>query len=290
MEQFVGAKRLKPLNDFIFKKIFGENTDKDLLIGFLNSIVSFRIEDIEVREEKLTKESLVEKQGILDIKAITSKKEKINVEVQLLNQYNMVHRTLFYWSKLYTENFKSGQNFKELSQTITINLLGFEMLELESYRSTFHLYEDTEKCMLTDLLEIHFIELPKFDKIENKDYSNPLHRWLLFLKEDVPTEELEVLRGMDGLINKADNKLNYLSADDEVKREYELREKHLSDEKTRIEGARAESKEEGIKEGKEAKAIEMAKKMLKKNKSVEEIAEFTELDMDVLEKLKQNLN
>lgn len=88
-------KRLKPLNDIIFKKLFGENQDKDLLIGFLNSILEHDVEDLFIVEDKLTKENIDDKQGILDIKAICCSGEKINVEVQLANEYNMKERTLF---------------------------------------------------------------------------------------------------------------------------------------------------------------------------------------------------
>ena len=147
----------------------------------------------------------------------------------------MVHRTLFYWSKLYTEIFQAGQDFKEL---------------------------------------------PKFDIINNKDLLNPLHRWLLFLKEDISTEVLEAIREMDELINKADNKLNFLSADEEVKREYELREKRLSDDRTRMEGAREE--------GREAKAIEIAKSLLDVL-PISEIAKHTRLSTEAIEAIKKQV-
>jgi predicted transposase/invertase (TIGR01784 family) len=278
------TKRLKPLNDFVFKKLFGEQSDKDLLIGFLNSILSVKIEDIEIKEEKLEREKLEDKQGILDIKAVTDKGEKINIEVQLINQYNMIERTLFYWSKLYTEGFQAKQNFKELKKTITINILGFSMLETVHFHSSYHLYEDETKHLLTDLLEIHFIELPKFKKIEF-DLHNPLHRWLLFLQEDVSEPILEEITMMDNLIKKAEEKLTYLSLNDEMRRMYELREKFLRDSITQIEGAKEEGRKEGRKEGEKEKAKEIAKNLLQEGFSIEKVRKLTGLDEEEIKAL-----
>ncbi|MDR0140206.1 PD-(D/E)XK nuclease family transposase [Metabacillus idriensis] len=64
-------KRLKPLNDFVFKKLFGENKDKDILIGFLNAVLDTEVDDLYIVEEKLNKDKIDDKQGILDIKALS---------------------------------------------------------------------------------------------------------------------------------------------------------------------------------------------------------------------------
>jgi predicted transposase/invertase (TIGR01784 family) len=61
-----------------------------------------------------------DKLGILDIRAKTAKGEQLNIEVQLVNQYNMDKRTLFYWSKIYSEQLREGQPFNDLKKTITI--------------------------------------------------------------------------------------------------------------------------------------------------------------------------
>lgn len=274
-------KRLRPLNDVIFKKLFGEKKDKHLLISFLNAILNYDVVDVDIQEEKLTKETLDSKQGILDIKAKTYAGEKINIEVQLLNQYNMIQRTLFYWSKLYTENFKTKGNYKDLSKTVTINLLGFTLFEESPYHTTYHLYEDTSKQRLTDLLEIHFIEFPKFEQID-KNLHNSLHCWLLFLKGDIADSLLKEVIQMDELIQQANDKLMFLASDDETRRLYELREKHLSDEITRIEGAKEEAAS--------IKAKEIAVKLLKMGHSVDSICELTGLSKEEIEEIKHKSN
>lgn len=262
--------RLKPLNDFVFKKLFGEQKDKEILISFLNSVLSSDIKDVDIKEEKLQRDRIDDKLGILDIKATLSTGEKINIEVQQL-KYNMIKRTLFYWAKLYTENFKVSDEYEMLTKTITINILGFNLLDSESFHSSYHVYEDTTFKRLSDDLEIHFIEIPKFRKTD-KDLNNSLHRWLLFLQEDVEPSILEAIVSMDNVIRRAEEKLTYLSSDEEFRRLYELREKQLRDEISRINDARRE----GIKEGKK----EVVKRLLDLNTPLEVIAQATGFSED----------
>ncbi|USK36744.1 Rpn family recombination-promoting nuclease/putative transposase (plasmid) [Bacillus sp. F19] len=272
-------KRLRPLNDFIFKKLFGDNQDKELLIGFLNAILDDEVKDLYIVEEKLTKEKIDDKQGILDIKAICYSGEKINIEVQLANEYNMKERTLFYWSKLYTENFKASEKYSDLNKTITINILGFKLLdEVESFHSSYHIYEDHTKKLLSDLLEIHFIEMPKFNE-EEVDLHNPLHRWLLFLRGDtVKQPNLEEVFILDQLVAKAEDKLRRLSADEETIRMYQLREKFIADQKTQIDGAKNE------------KAIEIAKSLLKvPSMSLLDVANHTGLPFDIVKEIAKDI-
>lgn len=267
--------RLKPLNDVIFKKLFGEEDSLDFLEGFLTALLGFEVTDLLIESEKLSIENINDKQGILDIKATMSQtKEKINIEVQLSNQHNMIERTLFYWSKLYTENFKKGEDYTTLTKTIAINILNFDMLPINNFHSKYQLFESQEKTLLTELLEIHFIEYPKFKKY-TADLNNNLHRWLLFLQEDVPEKTLEEVIEMDKTIAKAESKLKRLSADEETKRMYDLREKFLSDTKTQINGEKRE----------------IAKKLLKKYKamSISDVAEMTDLPIDQIERLEREV-
>ncbi|KZL89738.1 PD-(D/E)XK nuclease family transposase [Clostridium magnum DSM 2767] len=74
-----------------------------------------------------------DKTGILDVRVKTEDGTHINVEIQLLNQYNMVERTLFYWSRLSNSQLKKGQNYRNLKRTITINILNFDYIDIEKF-------------------------------------------------------------------------------------------------------------------------------------------------------------
>ena len=128
--------KLDPKNDVVFQKIFGNKENKDVLISFLNAILknelSQTIISVELDDKILNTEMILdEKIGILDIRVTTNKNVKINIEIQLLNQYNMIQRTLFYWSKLYFDQISIGSKYSELEKTITINILNFKYLDLE---------------------------------------------------------------------------------------------------------------------------------------------------------------
>lgn len=285
--------RLKAKNDFIFQRIFGRQENKEILISFLNAVLMLengsRLTDIEIIENtRLSKDRPYDKLGILDIRAQTLEGIQINIEIQIINQYNMDKRTLFYWSKLYTEQLNEGQAFNELKKTITINILDFEYIKVENYHSVFHLWEDSNKdYKLTDVLEIRFIELPKFRKIQ-PDMSKPLDRWLLFL-EDSPKEVLDMAIKAEPAIEKAQKVLEYLGTNEEIRRYYELREKAIHDEITRITGAREEGIKEGIKEGIEEQKLESAKKMIQDGIDDNLIEKYTGISKSEIESLKKML-
>ena len=259
------------------------------MISFLNAVLeledSEKLYDIEILDNtKLKRDGPADKLGILDIRAKTLAGEQINIEVQLVNQYNMDKRTLFYWSKMYSEQLKEGQPFDDLKKTITINILDFNYMDVDSYNTVFHLWEDRHKgYKLTDVLEIRFIELPKFRKAKF-DLSRPLDRWLVFI-DDLPEEVLKMAMKAEPVIAKAEELLEYLGSLDEVKRYYEAREREVHDEVTRTNGAKEEGRKEGRKEGQQEKQLEIAKKMLYRGLPIEQIIECTGLSINEIEKL-----
>ena len=250
-------RKVKPLNDFIFKKLFGEKGNEDILLSFLNAVLKRTcvepIEEVSIIENKeLTKELIADKTGIIDVRARTAKGEEIDIEVQLTNQGNMEKRTIFYLSKLYTNGIKQGEDYSKLPRVITINLLDFEILGTKGYHSSFHFWEDEEKdYMLTDVAEIHFLEYPKFRRLNEKNYKdNAIERWLAFLEKDISEDTLKELVAMEPAIKKAESKLEHLSSDEETMSMYYAREKSLHDQANMIYSAE------------QRKALEIAKSLL----------------------------
>ena len=282
-------RKVKPLNDFIFKKIFGEKGNEDILIAFINAVLKRtkkeQIVEVEIIDNKqLTKELILDKTGIIDVRAKTSKGENIDIEVQLTDQGNMDKRTLFYWGKMYLENIKQGQDYTSLEKVITINILDFEFLGTESYQSSFHLWEDIEKdYMLTDVVEIHFLELPKFRKKKDKDYrENAIERWLMFLEKDTPETTLKELMSLDTAIEKAEQKIEYLSSDEETMRIYYERERSLHERANMISSAEER--------GDLNRAKIAIRNMLSKGMTKELISEMLEVSIELVEEVyKENI-
>ncbi|MCS7464992.1 Rpn family recombination-promoting nuclease/putative transposase [Paenibacillus doosanensis] len=271
---------LDPRNDFVFKRIFGSEDNKDILLAFLNRTF------METNEPPLTeiilmnpyteKDAPSDKQSILDIKARTIDGKLVNIEIQLFNRYDIEKRTLYYWSKMYSDQLAEGQTYRELKKCITINILDFSYLPDKQYHSVFRLREQRTGLQLTDDLEIHFMELPKLDDT-NVLVEGGLVNWLLFLK-GVDQSTWEVLTMNEPMLKKAMTTLKFLSQDAEARQLYEARQKYLHDEASMIEGAKAE--------GERKKALEIAKSLLDSNVDIAVIAKSTGLSMDEIEKLR----
>lgn len=275
--------RLKPLNDFIFGKTFGEKGDEEQLLSLLNAILAktkhkklVRIEIVEHRT--FTAEVVGDKTSIFDIRAAAEDGTRINIEVQLRDYGNMDRRSLFYWSREFASGLDRGDDYSRLANVIAINIVNFEAVHVDDFHTVFHLWEDTHRdCLLTDALEIHFIDVRKFNALPEKNIKNdPLHRWLTFFDQNISEDLLKELMNMDAAINKANEKLTFLANDKEVLRLYHMREMAQIDYNSGIKKAKDEGKLEGKIEGK----IEIAQNLLKMNMPHDQIAKATGLTLE----------
>ena len=109
--------QLKVTNDYIFKKIFAKKGNESILKDLLNSILQIKIKSIEViSDANLERQLESNKLGILDLKAKLDEETIVNIEIQIINRYNMIERTLFYWSGLYYNVLQKGVDYKEIKK------------------------------------------------------------------------------------------------------------------------------------------------------------------------------
>jgi predicted transposase/invertase (TIGR01784 family) len=273
-------ERLNPLNDYLFLKLMGEEGDEEQCLAFLNAVLGSKgkkpVKLIKILENKtFTADVAGEKTSILDVRAETDVGEKINIEVQLKDLHNMEKRTLLHWGREFTKGISAGDDYKDLPKVITINIVNFDNIKLEDFHTCFHLWEDDSRdYLLTDVLEIHFINMVKFRKLKTKDIVNkPLERWLTFFDIKTPEKILQEVIQMDGAINKTYERLNFVSQDKEVLRAYHMREMALSDWTT------------GVNTAIEKTQIEIAKKLLHEGLSTEIIQRTTGLHMETIQSL-----
>lgn len=274
---------LKPTNDFIFKKIFGETKNKDLLKDLLESILTdIQIEKVEINKDvSLERKMITDKLGILDVVATLNNKTKVNIEMQIKDYYNTVERSLFYGTGIYHENLKSGEDYIDIPQSISIWITNYNVFKEGPFHEKAVLKRDFENIVLTDRLELHYIQLPKF-KEKCKLISSKLEEWLTF----IINENMEAIKMSENEnIKKAEEELQYLTGDEESKRLAYLREKAIRDEMAAMTKARREGKEEGIKEGINSNTKEVAKKMLSKGLEIELIMEITGLTKEEIKNL-----
>ena len=275
------TRKFNPLNDFLFYKVMGEKGSEPQLIGFLNAVLcrSGRsvIESLEILEKKTFVKDLFEgKSCTLDVRATLSDKTKVNIEVQLDNEYNMDRRSLFYWSKLYIDGFEKGGDYRELPDVIAVNIVNFCFPKDGSTHTCFRLREETDpKIILTTALEIHFVSMIKYKKqMEKKmDLENPLNRWLAWFDTGSPPELAEEVIGMDSAIMAANEKLELVMQDEAARELYEMQQKAEWDWTSGLNGARREGK------------LEIARNALVEGISIDLIQKITGLEFYVIQGL-----
>lgn len=279
---------LNPQIDFVFKKIFGTEKNKPILINFLNAVIkpTTPIKDVEIKNNYIDKDFLEDKFSRLDVKATTSNKEHINIEIQVKNEYNMIQRTLYYWSKMYSEQIQNRDNYSKLERTVCINILNFKYLKNDKYHNAYRLKEITSNEELTDLQEIHFIELPKFNEIGNKEYvenvekMDALEKWLEFLVEP-ESNTVRQLELSNEEIKLAKSELYRLSMDSNEREQYNMREKAIYDRISALENAEAKGKIE--------RELELIKESLNQGLEISLISKITGLSEEEILKIKKDI-
>ena len=283
------VKTLSPKLDVVFQALFGEVGNESITKGFLETILERKIDSIDLsRNPILRREFKDEKLGVLDIIAKLDENEICNIELQIVDKKNIIERILYYWSRLYSRQIKSGEDYKILQKAIVILITDFKIENLEEldYHSRWKIMEDKQgkKIILTQKLEIDIIELPKIIGKE-KEQDNLLD-WLYFLenpKSERVTEKMKENENLKEAVKKLDN----LSEDERMQRIADLRQKAIMDEKAIYEKGLEVGIEKGIMEGSQKEKIEIAKKMLELKIDKETIAEATGLTEQEIEK---NLN
>lgn len=279
---------LNPQIDFVFKKIFGTEKNKPILINFLNAVIkpTTPIKDVEIKNNDIDKDFIEDKFSRLDVKATTSNKEHINIEIQVKNEYNMIQRTLYYWSKMYSEQIQNRDNYSKLERTVCINILNFKYLKNDKYHNAYRLKEITSNEELTDLQEIHFIELPKFNEIGNKEYvenvekMDALEKWLEFLVEP-ESNTVRQLELSNEEIKLAKSELYRLSMDSKEREQYNMREKAIYDRISALENAEAKGKIES--------KLEVVKESLSQGLEISLISKITGLNEEEILKIKNTI-
>ncbi len=267
-------KILSPKSDLIFKLIFGDNRNIDILADFLQSVLDLpKVEysHITIVDPHFRQETIDDKLGILDVKLHTKNGKIIDVEIQVSDVPQMRERILFYSSKMITEQIGKGGSYK-LKKVISIVITDYNLItENDTYHNKYLLYDKNTGSKFTDVLEINTLELPKLPIAED---HTMLWNWLQFLKSS-DEEELAMLAQKSPQIEKAVGILKVLSQDERTRLLYEEREKARLDNQARLEGA--------FEQGGTSKAIRIAKNALKKNMPLHEIVAITELSYEEIE-------
>lgn len=242
--------------------MFGTNGSEDILIAFLNAMLQESLDSpiasLQLEDPHLHREHVNDKLSILDISATLNTGTKVNVEIQLNNNHDMMKRSLYYWGKLYTSQLQKGMPYSSLHKTITINLLNFIMFsDHKEFHTTGTLWNTQHQKLLSDDIEIHIVEIPKLTKQWHEEkvnpWKDPFARWLLLLsanEDEHLTKTLEdIAMNRDPILQKAINKWERMSQDSSFRQAYDAREKVLMDEAAKFAHAEKEGMKRGLEKG-----------------------------------------
>ncbi|NSM57053.1 Rpn family recombination-promoting nuclease/putative transposase [Wolbachia endosymbiont of Atemnus politus] len=295
------SKFLDPKNDLSFKKIFGSEKNKNILIHFLNDILDFftsdQIIEIEFLSTIMDPEIASDKQSIVDVLCKDSIGNRFVIEMQLARDKGFEKRAQLYAAKAYSRQLDKSGNYIDLQKVFFIAISNCNLLPEEvDYISTHNIRDiKTNGHYLKDL-QFVFIELPKFTKNKVEQLENTTERGCFFFKyaEETTEEDLKKIAAEAPIIKLAYDELDRFRWNEKDLIAYEERILSVQKEKAileqRLDDAKLEGRLEGIQIGEEKgemKAkIAVAKNLLKAGVSVDLIAESTDLSLDEIRKLR----
>lgn len=245
---------IDPKVDYAFKHLFGRDATRPLLASAIDSVLEpapgHAIRDLELRNPLNPKEALDDKLSILDIKARDETGRQFNVEMQMLATRSFIKRIIYYAAKLYQQQLHESEEYQRLRPTISISFVNAVLFPEEAaYHLRFRLWEDRRQLRLSEDLEFHILELPKFNKAA-EELGGDLDIWLYFLRyaEKMDTADLPLALRRP-LIERALEELKMLTQNEIERERYEARLKAQRDYASGMKDANLEGLEIGRKEG-----------------------------------------
>ena len=171
-------------NDTVFKLVFGNPANKRILVCLINALLKYegkdKICEITILNPADDAEFMGDKTTYLDLKAKDRSNRHYNIEMQVDVPKSWPKRALYYASKLYTSQLEEGEKFPKLRKTLSISLLkGNLFQETKKLHNIYRFRNDDDGSLLGDeLIDLHFLELSKFDKEKPRALSTRFEKWL----------------------------------------------------------------------------------------------------------------
>lgn len=265
MMQFLDVR-----TDYSFKKIFGSDTSKEILISFLNALVydtkSIKIKDLTIVDPYNIPMIKGVKDTFVDVKAVLDDDTKVIIEMQILNHAGFEKRVLYNAAKNYSIQLNKAEDYHLLNPVIALTIVDFTMFKKSSHIiSNFQLLEKEEFVKYNDDIELIFVELPKFNKTLD-ELANIKEQWIYFLKNAGSLEYIP--SNLNDEIQKALQNANEANlTKDELEAQHKRKEfisiQRLALMKADTEGF-SRGIEKGIEQGIEQGKIEERKKLIVK--------------------------
>lgn len=281
---------INPKTDFAFKKIFGDEQNKEILISFLNAILyqsNSAIESLEILNPYQPPKIRGVKDTYLDIRAKLNNEQTVIIEMQVLNVEGFEKRILYNAAKAYSIQLDTGVDYTLLNPVIALTITDFEMFpNLDKVISRFVL---KERDYLVDYLiydiELVFVELPKFSK-RLEELETLTDKWIYFLKNAKSLEVVPEQMGEVQAIKKAFEVANRADLTRQELEDLEHQEIYIQDQRNAITKAVKQAVSQAVSQARKEKALEIAKGLLDVLDEAT-ISQTIGLSIEEIQKLKQ---
>ena len=251
------TKFLDPKNDVAFRRIFGSERNKDILIDFLNDMITFKekatITDVTFLKTIQDPEVAARKTSVVDVLCTDQNGNTYVVEMQFAKERGFEKRAQYYAAKAYASQLRVAGKYHTLKEVIFLAITNFVMFpKKQAYKSDHIILDkDSHEHNLKDF-SFTFLELPKIDKTLEESTSR-IEKWVYFFKhaEETSEKDLERLLKDTNTLYRAYEELNRFSWSEEELRAYEQAEKQEADYIASMDQKYDEGKEEGIEKGRE---------------------------------------
>ncbi len=305
---FAMSEEIMPRVDIAFKKLFGVDENKDLLISLINSVVSKedQVATVDILNPYNFRDFKNDKLSVLDIKAKGPTGKHYCIEIQISDEGDYDKRALYYWGKAYTQQLGKGKEYCDLNKTIGIHILNFISIpEAKEYHNAFRPFAKESNVHYFKDMELHTIELSKFEdqikgeRLDEADELNlllskvktSLDRWVAFLtrhnllnKQKLP-KELK-----DPQVKKALEIIEVMNLSPEERDAYEAHLNWIRIEASTIRKAKKDAREEGRKEAREERDIEITRNLLFQGVDIKIIAKSTGLTIKQIKEIKRKMD
>jgi len=287
------TKFLDPKNDVAFRRIFGSEKNKDILIHFINDVLELkdgdRIKEVTFLSTIQIPEIAAKKQSVVDVLCKDENGVQLIVEMQVSPQTGFEKRAQYYAAKAYSRQLNKGKEegarYIDLKAVIFIAISNNIIFPDKVFYKSDHIIldKDTYAHDLKDF-SFTFIELPKFKITDINLLTNIIEKWCYFFKHADETSEADLrkLIGSDNVIERAYEELNQFNWTEEELFTYEQETKRIMDNRA----AEDYKLEQGKSEGKAEEKIEIAKNLLSQNIDINTISTATGLPVEKINALK----
>jgi len=280
-------KYVNPLTDFGFKRIFGTEPNKALLIDFLNTLLPqhHRIQAVTFKNTENLGSTALDRKAIFDIYCEGENGDRFIVEIQKAKQNFFKDRSVYYSTFPIQEQAQQGGWNYQLNAVYTVGVLDFVFEDHQNDDALLHVVElkDQQCRVFYDKLKFIYIELPKFDKTLD-ELDSRFDKWLFVLKHLAELKDRpESLQG--GLFNQLFDVAEIANFSPREQETYENSLKYYRDLNNVVNTSRQEGRQEGRQKGQQEGIEKVARKMKAEGVPITEIAKYTGLTPDKIDKL-----